>query len=545
MSSRILLAVPFAAALLAAPVAQAQDKKDKLVPGDFTATVTLGTDYLYRGISQTDENPTIQGSIDYSLMFNESIGIYAGLWASNLNFRDGNEATIEIDVSAGVKGEVAGFTWQAGMIGYFYPGASSALNYDFYEFAGKIGYDLGFVALSGGLNYSPDFFGKSGDAWYVYGDAKVPIPGAPFDLALIGHLGHQWIEKNLPLMISSLIRHADRNHGDTEIVSRETGRPAAIHRYTYPTPTAASAAGQRAHLARREAGRPRRHAGLEHPPPLRAVLRRLGHRRRPHTINPRLFPEQIATSSTTPRTAGLLRPDLPAAGREARAALQGREGLGRDDRPRPHARVVARPALLRELINAHSDDYEWPEFDEGAASSLCYTSGTTGNPKGVLYSHRSTVLHAYGSACPTRSNLSARDVVLPVVPMFHVNAWGLPYSAPLAGAKLVLPGAQLDGASLHELFEPRRSPVSAGVPTVWLGLLQHMKAQGAEAVHVKRLVIGGSAAPPAMIAAFEEHYGVTVLHAWGMTEMSPLGTVNTFKASISTGPESRARRAAA
>jgi uncharacterized protein (TIGR02001 family) len=196
MSSRILLAVPFAAALLAAPVAQAQDKKDKLVPGDFTATVTLGTDYLYRGISQTDENPTIQGSIDYSLMFNESIGIYAGLWASNLNFRDGNEATIEIDVSAGVKGEIAGFTWQAGMIGYFYPGASSALNYDFYEFAGKIGYDLGFVALSGGLNYSPDFFGKSGDAWYVYGDAKVPIPGAPFDLALIGHLGHQWIEKN-------------------------------------------------------------------------------------------------------------------------------------------------------------------------------------------------------------------------------------------------------------------------------------------------------------------------------------------------------------
>lgn len=195
MSSRICFALPLAAALLAAP-AQAQEKPEKLIPGEFTATVTLGSDYLYRGISQTDENPAIQGSFDYSLMFNESIGMYAGVWASNLNFKDGNEATVEIDVYAGVKGEVSGLSWQAGMIGYFYPGASSALNYDFYEFAGKLGYDLGFVSLSGGLNYSPEFFGKSGDAWYLYGDAKVPIPGAPFDLAVIGHLGHQWIDKN-------------------------------------------------------------------------------------------------------------------------------------------------------------------------------------------------------------------------------------------------------------------------------------------------------------------------------------------------------------
>ena len=140
------------------------------------------------------------------------------------------------------------------------------------------------------------------------------------------------------------------------------------------------------------------------------------------------------------------------------------------------------------------------------------------------------MLHAYGSALPDALNLSARDVVLPVVPLFHVNAWGLPYACALAGAKLVLPGPQLDGASLHELFEAERVTVSAGVPTVWLGLMQHLQAKGLGLSTVKRLVIGGSAAPPAMIRGFDEHYGVTVLHAWGMTEMSPLGTVNTPKA---------------
>ncbi|MCC7273746.1 MAG: hypothetical protein IT561_13835 [Alphaproteobacteria bacterium] len=196
MASRSLLALPLVAVLLAAPASAEEKKPEKLIPGEFTATLTLASDYLYRGISQTDENPAIQGSIDYSYMFKEDFGIYLGVWASNLNFQDGNEATIETDVYGGVKGEVAGFTWQLGMIGYLYPGASSRLNYDFYEFAGKLGYDLGFAALSGGLNYSPDFFGASGDAWYAYGDVKVPIPGAPLDLAFIGHLGYQWIEKN-------------------------------------------------------------------------------------------------------------------------------------------------------------------------------------------------------------------------------------------------------------------------------------------------------------------------------------------------------------
>jgi fatty-acyl-CoA synthase len=249
-----------------------------------------------------------------------------------------------------------------------------------------------------------------------------------------------------------------------------------------------------------------------------------------NTVNPRLFPEQIAYIINH-ADDGLVFFDL--------TFLPLVEGIA------PHCKGVrawvamtnrahmpdSKLDLLcyEELVNAHSDDYEWPEFDELSASSLCYTSGTTGNPKGALYSHRSTVLHAYGSALPDALNLSARDTVLPVVPLFHVNAWGLPYACALAGAKLVMPGPQLDGASLHELFEAEQVTVSAGVPTIWLGLLQHLQAKGLQLTTVKRLVIGGSAAPPAMIRSFDEQFGVTVLHAWSMTEMSPLGTVNTPK----------------
>ena len=161
--------------------------------------------------------------------------------------------------------------------------------------------------------------------------------------------------------------------------------------------------------------------------------------------------------------------------------------------------------------------------------SLCYTSGTTGNPKGALYSHRSTVLHTYAAALPDALNCSARDMILPVVPMFHVNAWGLPYVACMVGAKLVFPGPFLDGKSLHELFEAEGVTLSAGVPTVWQGLLAHVEANDLEFSTMRRTVIGGSACPPAMMRAFQERYDVQVLHAWGMTEMSPLGTVCTLK----------------
>jgi fatty-acyl-CoA synthase len=182
-----------------------------------------------------------------------------------------------------------------------------------------------------------------------------------------------------------------------------------------------------------------------------------------------------------------------------------------------------------DLVNANSDHYEWPEFDENLASSLCYTSGTTGNPKGTLYSHRSTLLHTYAAALPDALNLSARDAVLPVVPMFHVNAWGLPYVAAMTGAKVVFPGAALDGKSLFELFEDERVTLSAGVPTVWQGLLAYMESSGQKFSTMSRTVIGGSACPPAMLRLFQEKYGVQVLHAWGMTETSPLGTLCSLK----------------
>jgi fatty-acyl-CoA synthase len=180
-------------------------------------------------------------------------------------------------------------------------------------------------------------------------------------------------------------------------------------------------------------------------------------------------------------------------------------------------------------IGAQSSRYDWPEFDENSASSLCYTSGTTGNPKGVLYSHRSTMLHAFAGALPDGLSMSARDCVLPVVPMFHVNAWGLPYSAAMTGCKLVFPGPAMDGKSIFELIETEGVSFAAGVPTVWQMLLAYTQSAQLRFTTLKRTVIGGSACPPAMISAFQEQYGVEVVHAWGMTEISPLGTVCTLK----------------
>ncbi|MEO8546637.1 MAG: 3-(methylthio)propionyl-CoA ligase, partial [Burkholderiaceae bacterium] len=189
------------------------------------------------------------------------------------------------------------------------------------------------------------------------------------------------------------------------------------------------------------------------------------------------------------------------------------------------------PGLLsyESWIDAQPTTYAWPEFDENSASSMCYTSGTTGNPKAVLYSHRSTMLHAFAGALPDALNMSARDSVLPVVPMFHVNAWGLPYSAAMTGCKMVFPGPAMDGKSIFELIENEKVTFAAGVPTVWQMMLSHMQANQLRFSTLKRTVIGGSACPPAMITAFHDTYGVEVLHAWGMTEMSPLGTVCTLK----------------
>ena len=182
-----------------------------------------------------------------------------------------------------------------------------------------------------------------------------------------------------------------------------------------------------------------------------------------------------------------------------------------------------------DLMAAADEDYAWPEFDENTAASLCYTSGTTGRPKGVLYSHRSTLLHTYAVSMADALRIRAADRLMPVVPMFHVNAWGTPYAAPAVGATLVMPGRHLDGASVAHLMNDERVTVAAGVPTVWLGLLQHLRSSGEVLETVKRLIVGGAACPRMLMEAFGREYGVRVDHAWGMTELSPVGTYNATK----------------
>ena len=331
-----------------------------------------------------------------------------------------------------------------------------------------------------------------------------------------------------PLLISQLIEHAAQNHGDTEIVSRTVEGP--IHRYTY----------RDARLRSKKVAEALLGLGIKMGDRI-GTLAWNGYRHFElyygisgmgavcHTINPRLFPEQIVYIVNHAEDQ-LLFVDLnllPAVEKLLPQLKTVRHVVAMTDRAHlPKDCKIPNLLVYEELIQDKPGTYEWPEFDERTASSLCYTSGTTGNPKGVLYHHRSTLLHAYGSALPDTLGIGARAVVLPVVPMFHVNAWGLPYSGALAGAKLVFPGVALDGASLYELFEKERVTFTAGVPTVWLALLQHMQANKLKLSTLKYAVIGGSAAPPAMIEAFDTEFGVEVLHAWGMSEMSPLGTVN-------------------
>src|SRR5213076_2765126 len=250
-----------------------------------------------------------------------------------------------------------------------------------------------------------------------------------------------------------------------------------------------------------------------------------------HTINPRLFPDQITYIANHAEDQYVFF-DLGFAPLLEKLAPLLKTVKGYVAMCAPGAMPKANiPKLLcyEALLEKEKGDFQWPSFDERTAACLCYTSGTTGNPKGALYSHRSSIIHAYASALPDAINVSARDVILPVVPMFHVNAWGLPYACAMQGVKLVFPAQHLDGKSLHQLFESEEVTMSAGVPTVWLGLLNYMKEHKLRFTTLKRVVIGGSACPPAMLRSFQEEYGVEVLHAWGMTEMSPLGTATTFK----------------
>ena len=351
---------------------------------------------------------------------------------------------------------------------------------------------------------------------------------------------------DVPLLITDLIRFADRNHGDTEIVSKTV--EGGIHRYTF----------REAHARARRLAKVLQGLGVKMADRV-GTLAWNGYRHYElyyaisgigaviNTVNPRLFPDQITYISNHAENTVLFF-DLsfvPLVEKLAPQLKTVKHFVLMTDRANMPARgspgsTIPNLLCYEELMAKQDDRFEWPTFDERTAAALCYTSGTTGNPKGVLYGHRSTVLHAYGGALPDALNLSARDAVLPVVPMFHANAWSLPYACTLVGAKMVFPGPHLDGKSVYELIEQEKVTLSAGVPTVWLMLLQHLAASKVKFSTLKRTVIGGAACPLAMIRTFQEDYNVQVFHAWGMTEMSPLGTVGSLKAKqAALGKEAR------
>ena len=333
-----------------------------------------------------------------------------------------------------------------------------------------------------------------------------------------------------PLLISSLIEFAALYHGNTEIVSRSVEGP--IHRYTYKD--LARRSKQLANALTRLgvklgdrvgtlAWNTYRHFELYYGVSgMGAVL---------HTVNPRLFPEQIDYIVNHAEDSYLFF-DITFAPLVEKLASQLKSVKGfvamTDRAHMPKDSKIPNLLCYEDLIGAESGEFDWPVFDEQTASSLCYTSGTTGNPKGVLYSHRSTVLHSYVVCQRDGLNLGSDDSVLVIVPLFHANAWGVPYGACMSGAKLVFPGPALDGKSVYELLRDEKCNFSLGVPTVWLAFFQHVDANKdldvKKDILLQRVVIGGSAAPRAMIERFAKQMNCFVIHAWGMTEMSPLGT---------------------
>ena len=344
----------------------------------------------------------------------------------------------------------------------------------------------------------------------------------------------QGLMMDMPLLISSIAEHAARYHGNREIVSVTADNPR--HRYTYKDCVAR--AKQLANALQR--------LGLKHGDRV-ATLAWNDYRHLEtyygvsgsgfvcHTINPRLFPEQLVFIINHAEDRWIFVDPLFMPLIEAlHEKIPGVEGyvVMTDDEHLPET-SLSNVISYESLIGKESSEFTWPEFDERTASALCYTSGTTGDPKGVLYDHRSTVLHAYCAVAPDVMDLSSRDCVLPVVPLFHVNAWGIPYSTFMTGAKLVFPGPKMgDGEALCDLIDSEDVSLALGVPTVWLGLLQYAEQSGRSLGKLKRTLVGGAAVPRAMIEAFRDKHGVELRQGWGMTEMSPLGTCNSLKAGL-------------
>ena len=338
---------------------------------------------------------------------------------------------------------------------------------------------------------------------------------------------------NGQLLISGLIEHAEAYHAEAEIVSRTVEGP--IHRYTFSD--AAKRSRQLANALTK--------LGLEKGDTIGTLAWNTfrhfelyfgvsGIGCVVNTVNPRLFPEQL-TYIINHADNKYLFVDLSFVEllESISDTLTGIKGVViLTDKSNMPETSLDNVICYEELISEESEEFFWPEFDENTASSLCYTSGTTGDPKGVLYSHRSTILHAWIVSTGNVASVSSSSVILPVVPMFHVNAWGIPYAAAMLGAKLVLPGPALDGASVFELIDSEKPDLLMGVPTVWLGLLQYLKETDQTLDSVKTALVGGAAAPRAMIQEFEEKHDVFLMHGWGMTEMSPLGTATSLTAAM-------------
>jgi fatty-acyl-CoA synthase len=333
-----------------------------------------------------------------------------------------------------------------------------------------------------------------------------------------------------PLLCHRIIDHAAINHAERRVVSRSVEGP--VHTTNYQAiRTRALKVAKRLERDGIEPGDRVATLAWNTWRHLEAWYGIVGTGAVYHTVNPRLFPDQIAwiINHAEDRVMMTDLTFLPLLEKLADKLTSIERYIVLTDAAHMPATTLRNAVPYEQWIGEVDDDYAWKHFDENTAAGMCYTSGTTGNPKGVLYSHRSNVLHALAAASADAIGISCRDVVMPVVPMFHANGWSLALTAPMVGASLVMPGPKLDGASVYELITDARVTCTAAVPTIWLALLQHLETTGSKLPHLRRVVIGGAACPRMIVKTFEDVYGVEVMHAWGMTEMSPVGTVCSMK----------------
>ncbi|HLF31508.1 MAG TPA: long-chain-fatty-acid--CoA ligase [Xanthomonadales bacterium] len=333
-----------------------------------------------------------------------------------------------------------------------------------------------------------------------------------------------------PLLVSKMLDHAALNHGEREMVTRSIEGP--IRRYTYADLRSRSLRVAKA--LEKEGVRLGDRVGTmawntdRH---VEAWFGIMGLGAICHTLNPRLFAEQMVyiINHAQDRMIFVDLTFVPILQALAARLPTVEKYIVLTDAAHMPATSLPGAVAYEEWLTGVNDDFAWRTFDENTAAALCYTSGTTGNPKGVLYSHRSNVLHGLMVNQPDVLGLNSSDVILPIVPMFHANAWATTYASPAGGTKMVMPGAGMDGASIYELLDSERVTAAAAVPTVWMGLLQYLEQHGKKLPYLNRVIIGGAACPPMMIRKLELEYGVEVIHGWGMTEMSPIGTTGKMK----------------